>query len=94
MRGQILERERRSAHSIAVQSGRTLSDVTSTALEAPSGSVAQRHSGHAVKFSSQGPHSTCSDYLERVRPIVEVEGEQEHKPQRHGEPLAIYLRPV
>jgi len=55
--------------------------------------VAQRHSGHAVKFSSQGPHSTCSDYLERVRPIVEVEGEPKHKPQPHGEPLAIYLRP-
>jgi hypothetical protein len=39
------------------------------------------------------PKAVADFYLERVRPIVEVEGEPEHKPQRHGEPLAIYLRP-
>jgi hypothetical protein len=32
-------------------------------------------------------------YLERVRPIVASEGEPTNKPQRHGEPLAVYLRP-
>ena len=31
-------------------------------------------------------------YMERVRPIVELEGEPTNKPQRHGEPLAFYLR--
>jgi len=31
-------------------------------------------------------------YMERVRPIVEVEGEPTNKPQRHGEPLAFHLR--
>ena len=30
--------------------------------------------------------------MERVRPIVEVNGEPTSKPQRHGEPLAFYLR--
>ena len=31
-------------------------------------------------------------YMDRVRPIVEEEGEPSNKPQRHGEPLAFYLR--
>jgi hypothetical protein len=31
-------------------------------------------------------------YMERVRPFVEAEGEPTNKPQRHGEPLAFYLR--
>jgi hypothetical protein len=31
-------------------------------------------------------------YLERVGPIVDVEGEPANKPARHGEPLAVYLR--
>ena len=31
-------------------------------------------------------------YLERVGPIVAVEGEPANKPKRHGEPLAVYLR--
>jgi hypothetical protein len=31
-------------------------------------------------------------YMDRVRPIVETEGEPSNKPQRHGEPLAFYLR--
>lgn len=35
-----------------------------------------------------------SDFsMERVLPLVEVEGEPVHKPQRHGEPVAVYLRP-
>jgi hypothetical protein len=31
-------------------------------------------------------------YMERVRPIVEAEGEPTNKPERHGEPLAFYFR--
>jgi len=38
------------------------------------------------------PKAVADFYLERVAPIVEAEGEPTHKPQRHGEPLAIYLR--
>jgi hypothetical protein len=30
--------------------------------------------------------------VDRVGPIVAVEGEPTNKPQRHGEPLASYLR--
>jgi hypothetical protein len=38
------------------------------------------------------PQAVADFYLERVRPIVEAEGEPVSKPQRHGEPLAVYLR--
>jgi hypothetical protein len=38
------------------------------------------------------PESIADFYMERVRPIVEVEGEPTSKPDRHGEPLAFYLR--
>ena len=38
------------------------------------------------------PPAIADFYLERVGPIVEVEGEPSNKPQRHGEPLAFYLR--
>ena len=31
-------------------------------------------------------------FIERVRPFVEAEGEPSNKPQRHGEPLAFYVR--
>ena len=31
-------------------------------------------------------------YMERVRPFVEAAGEPTNKPQRHGEPLAFYVR--
>lgn len=31
-------------------------------------------------------------FIERIRPIVEVEGEPASKPERHGEPIAVYLR--
>ncbi len=39
------------------------------------------------------PGAIADNYMERVLPIVQAEGEPEHKPRRHGEPLAIYLRP-
>ena len=38
------------------------------------------------------PEAIADFYVERVGPIVEVEGEPANKPQRHGEPLAFYLR--
>ena len=38
------------------------------------------------------PKAIADFYLERVRPIVEAEGEPTRKPQRHGAPLAVYLR--
>jgi hypothetical protein len=38
------------------------------------------------------PEAIADFYVERVSPIVEVEGEPSNKPQRHGEPLAFYLR--
>jgi hypothetical protein len=38
------------------------------------------------------PKAIADFYLERVAPIVEAEGEPSNKPQRHGEPLAVYLR--
>ena len=38
------------------------------------------------------PDAVADFYMERVRPIVEAEGEPTAKPERHGEPLAFYLR--
>jgi hypothetical protein len=38
------------------------------------------------------PEAIADFYLERVVPIVAVEGEPTEKPQRHGEPLAFYVR--
>jgi hypothetical protein len=38
------------------------------------------------------PKAIADFYLERVGPIVEVEGEPRNKPKRHGEPLVFYLR--
>jgi hypothetical protein len=38
------------------------------------------------------PEAIADFYMERVRPIVEAEGEPTNKPERHGEPLAFYLR--
>jgi hypothetical protein len=38
------------------------------------------------------PKAIADFYLERVGPIVEAEGEPSSKPERHGEPLAVYLR--
>jgi hypothetical protein len=38
------------------------------------------------------PGAIADFYMERVRPLVEAEGEPTSKPQRHGEPLAFYVR--
>jgi hypothetical protein len=38
------------------------------------------------------PEAVADFYVARVGPIVEEEGEPTNKPQRHGEPLAFYLR--
>lgn len=38
------------------------------------------------------PEAIADFYVDRVGPIVAVEGEPTNKPQRHGEPLAFYLR--
>jgi hypothetical protein len=39
------------------------------------------------------PGAIADFFMERVRPLVEAEGEPTNKPQRRGEPLAFYLRP-
>ena len=31
-------------------------------------------------------------FIERVVPLIEAEGEPSNKPQRHGEPLAFFVR--
>ena len=38
------------------------------------------------------PEAIADFYVDRVGPIVAAEGEPTNKPQRHGEPLAFYLR--
>ena len=38
------------------------------------------------------PEAVADFYMERVRSVVEAEGEPSSKPRRHGEPLAVYLR--
>jgi hypothetical protein len=38
------------------------------------------------------PWAVADFYLERVGPLVKVEGEPTSKPQRRGEPLAFYVR--
>jgi len=38
------------------------------------------------------PGAIADFYVDRVEPIVAVEGEPTEKPQRRGEPLAFYLR--
>jgi hypothetical protein len=38
------------------------------------------------------PEAVADFFMERVRPIVEVEGEPENKPQRHGAPILAYFR--
>jgi len=38
------------------------------------------------------PKAVADFYLERVGPIVATEGEPSRKPERHGAPLAFYLR--
>jgi len=39
------------------------------------------------------PGAVSDFYVERVLPLVEVHGEPDHKPDRHGEPVSFYLRP-
>ena len=38
------------------------------------------------------PGAISDLYMERVLPIIEAEGEPANKPERHGEPLAVYIR--
>ena len=38
------------------------------------------------------PGAVSDFYMERVLPLIQTEGEPEHKPQRHGQPVALYLR--
>jgi hypothetical protein len=38
------------------------------------------------------PQAVGDFYMERVGPIVQAEGEPANKPERHGEPLAVYVR--
>jgi hypothetical protein len=38
------------------------------------------------------PEAVADFFMERVRPIVEAEGEPENKPQRHGPPIMVYFR--
>jgi hypothetical protein len=40
----------------------------------------------------EAPGAIADFYMERIRPIVEAEGEPANKPRRHGEPLAFYVR--
>ncbi len=39
------------------------------------------------------PDAIADFYVERTRPIIEELGEPPDKPERHGEPLAVYIRP-
>ena len=39
------------------------------------------------------PEAVADFFVERVMPLLEAEGEPTSKPQRHGEPLAVYFRP-
>jgi hypothetical protein len=38
------------------------------------------------------PDAIADFYVERTRPVIEDVGEPPDKPQRHGEPLAVYIR--
>ena len=38
------------------------------------------------------PQAVGDFYMERVGPIVQAEGEPLNKPERHGEPIAVYVR--
>ena len=40
----------------------------------------------------ESPAAIADFFVERVGPFVEAEGEPTNKPQRHGEPVAVYLR--
>ena len=38
------------------------------------------------------PEAVGDFYVERVGAIVQSQGEPANKPQRHGEPIAVYIR--
>ena len=42
----------------------------------------------------ESPEAVADFFVERVRPLVETEGEPATTPTRHGEPLAVYVRGV
>jgi hypothetical protein len=49
--------------------------------------------GHVTAVNVwETPGAIADFFMERIRPIVEAEGEPADKPQRHGEPLAFYVR--
>ena len=49
--------------------------------------------GHVTSVNVwDSPGAIADFFMERVRPMVEAEGEPTNKPQRHGEPLAFYAR--
>ena len=39
------------------------------------------------------PGAIADNYMERVFPIVQEHGEPDNKPERHGEPITVYVRP-
>jgi len=42
----------------------------------------------------ESPEAVADFFIERVRPIVEADGEPPTSPTRHGEPLAVYIRGI
>lgn len=38
------------------------------------------------------PEAVAEFFFDRVQPLVQAEGEPTIRPERHGEPLAVYLR--
>lgn len=38
------------------------------------------------------PDAVADFFIERVQAVIEAEGPPTNKPQRHGEPLAFYMR--
>jgi hypothetical protein len=40
----------------------------------------------------ENPGAVADFFMDRVMPIIEAKGEPTNKPQRHGEPVAIFLR--
>jgi hypothetical protein len=38
------------------------------------------------------PSAVADFFVDRVQPVIAAEGEPDHKPVRHGEPIAAYVR--
>lgn len=38
------------------------------------------------------PEAVAEFFVDRVHPLVQAEGEPATRPERHGEPIAVYLR--